>query len=265
MIARACTAALTLAVAATTAGCAAPGPVAPAAPPPRVLPVSPAGIDRAVIAAELVVLQDLADRACACTDAACEASVDAAWTEANQTATMNDPVVDVETWPDDLDALGNYEVARMAACMTAARYSPSAPAVMMVRRIAAFREHACACEDAACASRVWTVFRDFVHTLERSSTPVSEAQRQTLRTDSEALGRCVRAQQNAQLMLDLRGLRAAACACADPACAADVQDSLDRWVETVRDIKTDDPGQKDVATELANELLACLARARGDD
>lgn len=246
-------------------GCASSAAAPPTSAAPRELPVSPAGIDREVLAAEVDVLADLERRACACHDAACAAAVDVDMVAYSERATINDPVTDVETWPEDLDAIANYYSARIFACASHLGVRTRADGVVLVRRVELFRDRACACQDAPCATRVLDRFLAFAKQHEGDRSPISQAQTTRMTDAGTELGECVRRTQNEQLMLDLRALRAAACACEDATCADEQQAAVQRWAEANREIPATGEAQLEQARELGAELETCLQAARGGD
>jgi hypothetical protein len=118
------------------------------------IPQAPAGTDRAVIEKETLVLEAIADKACACKDVPCFEAVDALRIEYLRTSTQNDVMTDLETWPPDLDARGRRAAFRSSMCASQLGYTMRHTGVVLLREITELRVRACACTDRPCAERV---------------------------------------------------------------------------------------------------------------
>jgi hypothetical protein len=225
---------------------------------PREQPPSPAGIDRAVFERELDVTIDLADRTCACTDTACFEQVDTDLAAYLRVATVNDPLTARETWPGDLAALGKAEFRRMYGCMRDHGYRARATGVVVLRKVDALREAACACSDAGCARRVSRVSARFATRLldhvPRASPEVADA----IVTSEHALIACLAAPIREQEMLDLRAIRTDACACEDAACADEEAVALATVLRA--GIPLDIPNEE--IDEIVTDVGACLGKLR---
>jgi len=226
----------------------------PIAPPP---PESPAGIDRAVIAAELDAVRAIAEHACACADTACLTGVDAELAAYSRVSTMNDPITDVETWPADLDAMGHAAMFRMVACMIDHAYLPTSGGIGFLRKRAMIRDAACACEEAPCAVRVRDAHERAVASQTVSPFPIDEPSVAALDATSQEIRDCLGGLLAQQAMLDLKALRADACACVDVACVEAVRERAAAWGH---DHARTPMGaiNEDELVEVAAQLEACL-------
>jgi hypothetical protein len=226
------------------------------APPPE----SPAGIDRAVIAAELVTIQALAERACACDDQACAVEIDAAFSTYVRGATLNDPITDIETWPADLDAIVHVATTRMLACMIELDHMPRAFGIFMLRKQTALRDLACACTDAACATRVALAHEALGKERVAAPPQLDDADKAEMDRAGLELRACVAVPLAEQAILDLKALRAEGCACTDADCAQDVGLRTQTWFAEAL-IGTSDEHIGAALVEIAGELNACLQAA----
>lgn len=232
--------------------------------PPRIepgpLPVSPARIPRATVAAEVVTLRALADRACACTEEACFRDVDVDLAAYMEVATMNDPVTELETWPTDLDAMAHAATRRLRVCMSEGDFESQARGIYDRRNLTRLRDAACACEDAPCAVRVANLIAPL--TQKMVSNGLSDARMSEVATLAQTARACVQPLLREQAILDLKAFRDAACDCTDAACAAEVGREMQLWVKQARVDASDQP-TLDAMTELGAEIKACFEAARG--
>jgi hypothetical protein len=243
-------------VAALVVGCAAS---ARPAVPPAPLPVSPAGIDRAVIAKDLDRIEALADRACACEDDDCFDAVDTDLVTLAQTETENDPITDVETWPRDLDDLAHAANHRLLACYLEQHHSSAKLFGALVRRRAeSLRTAACACTTATCANRAAALVRERSIALTpyppEDQRAITAAQAETLRCAAQIAGE--------QSLLDLKSIRKDACACTDAACAADIAAQVKTWGDDNAHTPADQATIRELR-DVATAIAQCLTAARG--
>jgi hypothetical protein len=242
------------------AGCAG---TAAAPRPPREVPESPAGISREVIAAEVDTMMKLADRACACEDHACIEGVDRDLAAYGRTATMNDPITDLETWPSDLDALAHAATYRVLACSLDHRYMPLGFGVIVVRQVVALRDVACECTDAGCAHRVNAALDKFLADIKDSPLPAAPDVLQEIASASTELRACIAGPLAEQAVLDLRAIRTAVCACEDASCAAEQQTVFEAWAKEHEHTSVTAEDSVEEIQEIAQGIATCMARAYG--
>ena len=237
-----------------------PAPAEPAAP---ALPQSPAGIDRAIIERELATVEALSQRACACADEACLVTVDAEVSAYVRVATMNDPMTDVETWPSDLDDRLQGAQRAMLACFRDKQVVPKFLGTTFLRVVRDTRDAMCACTDFACVEHLSLRLRkeanDWSALPESAFDAATSAEIERLVAEMMACGTPFENDRAQQALLDIRKIRAEACACEDDACVDRVREALDELFETYKDTKGSQ-AQVDEMTEIATEVRACMDR-----
>ena len=223
------------------------------------IPQAPAGTDREAMKRETALVEDMTARACACKDAACWAGIDQELrTYFRETATFNDPVEDLETWPADLDARARRAFNALAECMIEQGQDALAFGVIAARMTADFRDAACACGNADCARRVQDKREDMI--AEMGGLRADEETLTEIRTASQETAACLEKHLGSpaqQAILDLKVLRRDACDCADAACAEDVQARFDAFLVD-HERTQGNPAEAEEIGELAGQMSECL-------
>lgn len=225
------------------------------------LPQSPAGIDRAVIEKETLLLEDIATRGCACTDEPCLRAVDDDLSAYIRVGTMNDVLTDVETWPEDLDQRGQAALMRYYECVVARKIQPHSLGAIALRMFSALRDKACSCRaDGTCRK----IMPKLDELADQYNMPLTPEQTEEAKTIGMKIGECVRdgmADEAQQGLLEAKRLRERACACHDSDCADRVAADAAAWVSEHESTRAG-PGTIEELTEVFEAVRACLDTAR---
>lgn len=255
-----------LVVPCVVAACGGTAPTAPPDTPPSLTSApDPADELRVQLERETALLEDLATRGCACADAICLEAIDDEVAAYLRVAVFGDVMTDVEIWPPDLDARGQAAVDELVSCMDVLQVEPLGFAIIPLRRYQGFRDAACACADALCIQRVVDKVDEDMREYE--AYLFSESTEAELDAAVAELTGCVEALVTAthqQAVLELKELRAAACACADAECVDRAQAEYNAYLARYAEIRSD-VATADKVGEVAGEILACLEAAiRGE-
>lgn len=192
---------------------------------------------------------------CACRDGACVMKSVDAWQDA-MTRYGTFPLSD-----SDKADLEQRILPEATACFTTGGKIRVEEAVLELKAI---RKDACACVDAACGSAAKAEVQAWG--ARHQTAPIdATTDQQLMEIVTEAMTCVNRASAEAgqQALAELTALRDAACACAHSRCADEVQTGFDRFLETYADL-SGTPESADLIGELAAEMSACLATARGE-